>query len=135
VEALRPRPPDLVWVLSASGLKAAFIQADPHYTLHQWHLVTGLIVAKEAAVPIAVAVWLVLAWGNSRGRDWARVSFLAYFALATLALLADAGQHVARYDPASLAVTAAIWVVGLVSAVLIFSPKSGPYYRPAPASA
>jgi hypothetical protein len=61
----------------------------------------------------------------------ARVAFGAFFAFFTLALLADVGQHLARYDPAVLAVATAIWLVGLASTVLIFIPKSGPYYRAA----
>ena len=125
----------VTFVLTTGSLKANFVRANPHYTPHLWHVMTGLIVAKEIAIPVAFAVWLILAWGDSRGRDWARVAFIALFGLDTLAVVAAVGQREAWYDPATLAWSVTVWLVALTSMVLIFSPGSGPYYRPEPVRA
>jgi hypothetical protein len=125
----------VTFVLTTGSLKASFVRAYPDYTPHLWHVMTALIVAKEIAIPVAFAVWLILAWGNSRGRDWARVAFIALFGLDTLAVVAAVGQREAWYDPANLALSVTVWFIALTSMVLIFSRKSGPYYRHEPVRA
>ena len=51
------------------------------------------------------------------------------------ALLAAVGQREASFDPASLALSVTVWLIALTSMMLIFSPRSGPYYRPEPVRA
>jgi hypothetical protein len=120
-------------VVTTRSVRAALTQRYPGFTAAQWHGVVDMLVAREAAVAVAIAVWLFLAWANGRGHDWARVGFLSYFALATVAMIAAVAQNAAVYARADLIVGAAIWLVGLAVMVLIFNKESGPYYQPEPA--
>ena len=74
-----------------------------------------------------------MAWANSRGYDWARLVFTAFFALTTLSLIGALADHAAAYARADLIAGTVLWLVALAAAVLIFSKKSNPYYRREPA--
>ena len=85
-----------------------------------------------AAAPIAIGLWLWLAWANGRGQDWARMISGACFGLLTLGVLGNLAQDAATYAPADMIAAAIVWALGLVSVVLIFTPAAGRYYRPQP---
>ena len=91
----------------------------------QVHLVAGLVVG-----PLAVGMWLWLAWANGRGQDWARLVSMASFALVTLSLLNALAQQAATTAPASTIAAAVVWFLGLASLALIFTPAASRYYRP-----
>jgi hypothetical protein len=86
-----------------------------------------------AAGPVAVGIWLWLAWANGRGEDWARLLSAACFGLLTLNIVDLLSQHAATYAPAYIIAAAVVWAIGLASVVLIFTPAAGRYYRPQPA--
>jgi uncharacterized membrane protein len=87
-------------------------------------------VADLAGGPVAIGLWLWLAWANGKGEDWARMLSGACFGLLTLTVLGALAQHAATYAPASLIAAAVLWVIGLASVLLIFTPAAGRYYRP-----
>jgi hypothetical protein len=87
-------------------------------------------VVELAVAPVAIGMWLWLAWANGRGEDWARMISAACFGLLTLAVLGSLSQDAPRYAPASMIAAAVVWTIGLVSVVLIFTPAAGRYYRP-----
>jgi hypothetical protein len=91
-------------------------------TLHQ--------VVELAAAPVAIGLWLWLAWANGKGQDWARMLSAASFGLLTLAVLGSLAEHAVSYAPASMIAAAVVWAIGLASVVLIFTPAAGRYYRP-----
>jgi hypothetical protein len=90
-------------------------------------------VLVSASAPVAIAIWLWLAWANGRGEDWARLLSAATFGLLSLAILGNLSEHAATYAPANMIAAAIVWAIGLVSVVLIFTPQAWPYYRPQPA--
>ena len=120
----------IIVVVTASSVQAAIMHRHPGVTAAQWHAVLAQLVLVEVAAPLFVGLWLWLAWANGRGHDWARVAFMAFFALLTLGLLTKLGEGAAAYAPADLIANAILWLVGLAVMVLIFSKQSGPYYRP-----
>jgi hypothetical protein len=83
-----------------------------------------------AGAPLAIGLWLWLAWANGKGEDWARMLSAACFGLLTLSMLSALSQHVAAYAPATMIAAAAVWAIGLASVVLIFTPAAFRYYRP-----
>jgi hypothetical protein len=120
----------LVTVLVTSGavraaVAARYPAAEDSVTVHQVTMLVG--------APVAIGMWLWLAWANGRGEDWARMVSGACFGLLTLAVLAQLSQHAATYAPAGMIAAAIVWAIGLVSVVLIFTPAAGRYYRPQPA--
>jgi hypothetical protein len=88
--------------------------------------------AVLAGAPVAIGMWLWLAWANGRGEDWARIVSGACFGLLTLSVLGALSEHAASDAPASMIAAAVVWAIGLVSVVLIFTPAAGRYYRPQP---
>ena len=56
---------------------------------------------------------------------------MAFFAFVTVSILIALGEGAAVYAPADLIAAAILWLVGLAAMMLIFSPRAGPYYRPA----
>ena len=85
-----------------------------------------------ALAPVAIGLWLWLAWANGKGRDWARMVSLACFGLITLSVMGALAQQSGTFAPADLMAGAVEWVIGLASVVLIFTPKASQYYQPEP---
>ena len=83
--------------------------------------------------PVAIGMWLWLAWANGRGQDWARPLSAACFGLISLSVIAGLAQGAAVFAPATMIAGAVVWTLGLSSVVLIFTPAAGRYYRPQPA--
>jgi hypothetical protein len=105
-----------------AAVAARYPTAAYSATVHQ---VLVLVLA-----PIAIGMWLWLAWANGRGEDWARLLSAASFGLFSLVMLGNLSQHAASYAPASMIAAAIVWALGLVSVALIFTPQAWRYYRP-----
>jgi hypothetical protein len=109
-------------------VKAALAK-EPGLTVAQWHAALGLLTFKEVSAALAVGLWLLMAWAISQGRDVARFTFSAFFALITLVMLIALAQHGAAYAPADMIAGAAIWLIALITMVLIFTRPANTYYR------
>ena len=114
--------------VTASAVRAAvaarYPAAVPAATVHE--------VLVLACAPVAIGLWLWLAWANGQGQDWARMISAACFGLLSLVMLGNLSQHAATYAPANMIAAAIVWAIGLVSVVLIFTPAAWRYYRPQP---
>ena len=87
-------------------------------------------VGVMAGAPLAIALWLWMAWANGKGQDWARMLSAACFGLLTFSWLGALAQHTAADAPATTIAAAVVWAIGLASVVLIFTPAACRYYRP-----
>jgi len=101
--------------------------------LAAWHIAATHISVDKVAAPIAIAVWLFLAWANGRGYDWARYLFASFFGLITLGLLQALAGGAALLAPADMATGGLAWFIALAATVLVFNRRSNPYYKPVPA--
>jgi hypothetical protein len=121
-------------VVSAGAVQAAIVQRYPAFTAAQWHaVVVAHLIPDEVAAPLAVGLWLWMAWANGRGHAWARVVFTAFFGLSTLGLLVALAQDAAVYATADLIAGVLLWLVQGATLALIFSRRSDPHYgRKAP---
>ena len=117
----------LITVIASLGSVRAAVAA--HDTAAA-HAVMVHQIFDMAAIPVAVGIWLWLAWANGKGEDWARLLSVACFGLLTLAVLGMMSLHAATYAPAGLIAAATVWVIGLASVALIFTPAACRYYRP-----
>jgi hypothetical protein len=121
----------LITIATTNGdVRSAIESRHPDFTAAKWQLVHEWLVAKQVAVAVAIGVWLILAWASGRGRDWARISFVVFFALVTLSLLSSLSQGAAIYASADLAAGTVIWLVQVAVLVLIFNSESTRFYRP-----
>jgi len=113
-------------VVTSGAVRAAVAARYPAAA----HGVMVHLAIDMAAAPLAIGMWLWLAWANGKGDDWARMISAACFGLVTLSVLAALAQDAAIFAPADLTGAAVVWAIGLVSVVLIFTPAAGRYYRP-----
>ena len=124
----------LVTVIVTEGsVRSAILARYPGLTAAQWHaVVLAHLLPDELFAPIAVALWLWLAWAHSKGHYWARVVFSVLFGLTTLGLLSALSESAATYAPADLLAGVAKWLLQAVVLLLIFSKRSAPFYQPNP---
>ena len=115
------------------GVRSAAV-LDVNFTGGRWHIfMLTVIVPALASAPIVAGVWLWLAWATARGYGWARPAFGVFFGLVTtgwlIVLAMGGGRDATSYTGADLLATTALWLVGLVAMVLIFTEKASPYYH------
>ncbi len=115
----------ITYVATAGHVRSAMAQRDPA----QWHALLIHLTAIETAAPLAMVLWLWMAWANGRGYNWARAVFTLFFYLTTASLLFVLGQGAAAYAPAELAATAALWLYELAVLVLICTKASSRHYH------
>jgi hypothetical protein len=116
----------IVTVLSFHAIERAIRNASSTLTAHQVH--NDAIVAVTIAVVeslIAIGLWLLMAWGNKNGQNWARITATVLFGLNTLFLLIS---FVRATVSASLAFSVLVWLVGLGAIVLLWRKESSQYF-------
>ena len=116
----------LITVIVTMGSVRAAVAARDTAAAHA--VMVHQIIAMAGA-PVAVGIWLWLAWANGKGEDWARLLSAACFGLLTLSVLGMMSLHTATYAPAAMIAAATVWTIGLASVALIFTPAAGRYYR------
>jgi DNA-binding transcriptional regulator YdaS (Cro superfamily) len=120
----------MITVIATWGNVRTAVAARDAATLQAVHLHQ---VTDIALAPVAIGMWLWLAWANGRGQDWARPLSAACFGLISFSLIAALAQDAAAFAPAVMIAAAIVWALGLSSVVLILTPAAGRYYRPQPA--
>lgn len=120
-------------LVTLGGIRSAAVH-DVDFTGGRWHIfVLSVIVPGLVSAPIVAGVWLWLAWATGRGYHWARPAFLALFGALTIVLVygasAGGGGDAWPVTWPDVLATTALWVVGLVALLLLFSP----YYQHEPA--
>jgi hypothetical protein len=119
----------MITVISTLGSVRATAAARDVAALQEVHLHQVSVIGLA---PVAIGMWLWLAWANGRGQDWARPLSAACFALISLSVLAALARGTAALAPATMIAAAVVWTLGLSSVVLIFTPAACRYYRPQP---
>jgi hypothetical protein len=120
----------IAMVVTIGSVKSAVMALDPAPTAAQWHGVLVEVAIREWTMPLAIAVWLWLAWANGRGHNWARLAFGAWFILCGLMWLSALAQGVALVAPVIFAVGTVQCLIAAAATVLLFSRRSSLYYQP-----
>ena len=128
----------IITLVTVGSLKAAIAARHPGYTAAQLHAaeIAGVAGAVIGGL-IEIGLWLWMAWANGRGRGWARVVSAVFFGINTLTLIILPFLPADRLPPsaggvrsaATLIIAPLLWLVGLGVIVLIFSKRSGPFYK------
>jgi hypothetical protein len=116
----------IVTVLSFHAIERVIRNATSTLTAQQVH--NDAIVAVTIAVVeslIAIGLWLLMAWGNKNGQNWARITATVLFGLNTLFLLLS---FVRATVSASLAFSVLVWLVGLGAIVMLWRKESSQYF-------
>jgi len=121
----------LVTVLATWGsMRSAAVHHYPQYAAQVTRMVNDDVTGDMAVLPVVVAIWLLVAWGNGRGNQWARLAAITLATLYTLVLGTEVSQGVAAVAPAALIVSGAAWALGVAAVAFILQPRSWPYYAP-----
>jgi hypothetical protein len=123
----------LTMVVTTGSVRSAVLHRYPAFTAAQWHGVLSELAIKEIGALVCIGVWLWLAWANSRGHDWARMVFGAFYGLLCLSMLVALSQGAPVYAPADFAVGVVEWLIATAALVLIYRRPACAYYRPEPA--
>jgi len=124
----------LITVLVTWGsMRSAAAHHYPQYAAQVTRIVNDDVIGDMVILPILVATWLLVAWGNGRGNQWARLAAISLATLYTLVLGAELSEGVATVAPAALVVSCATWALGVAAVVFILKSRSWPYYEHASA--
>jgi hypothetical protein len=123
----------ITMVVTTGSIHSAVLHQYPAFTAAQWHGVLVELAIKEIGALACIGVWLWLAWANSRGHDWARIVFGAFYGLICLSMLVALSQGAPVYAPAAFGVGLVEWFIATAALVLIFCRPACLYYRPQPA--
>ena len=116
----------IVSVLSFHAIERVIRNASSTLTAQQVH--NDAIVAVTIAVVeslIAIGLWLLMAWGNNKGLNWARIVATVLFGLNTLFLLLS---FVRATVSASLAFSVLVWLIGLGAIIRLWRTESSQYF-------
>jgi hypothetical protein len=116
-------------IVTAGAVRAAVTARDPAAA----QAVTAHSIVEMVLMPVAIGMWLWLAWANGRGEDWARMLSASCFGLTTMGLVGTFAEGAAPFAAADMITAGVVWAIGLVSVALIFTPQAWRYYRPQPA--
>jgi hypothetical protein len=101
-------------------------QGKTPLTAAQIHTLQNAYIAIIVVVLIiSIALWVLMAWANGRGRPWARITATVLFALNTIFLLLGLSKA-----GASTAFSGVGWLIGLVAIVLLWQRASSAYFKP-----
>jgi hypothetical protein len=109
-----------------ASVRQDILQRDPAH----WPAVLAQIIIDAVAAPLGMALWLFLAWGISRGQDWARLVSGALFCLLTSKLIVALAGHATAYARADLIAGGVLWVLALAVLALIFTRPATRYFQP-----
>ena len=124
-------------LMTLPGVRSAAVQ-DVDFTGGRWHIfMLTVVVPALASTPIVAGVWLWLAWAIGRGYARARFALKVFFSLLTAGWLIElamgGGRGATPVTWPDLLATTALWLVGLVALLLVFSQAASPYYQQEPA--
>jgi hypothetical protein len=119
-----------VEVLTVNSTKTAIEKHSPAMTASQVSSTQHVLIASFIVGGVIAAVlWIVLARACRRGRNWARITGTALFALAT----ADTIGGLATPLAAAVKVWGLlVWLTALAAVVLLWRRESSAYFRQAP---
>jgi hypothetical protein len=119
-------------VVTTRSVHSAVLRSYPALTAAQWHGVALELTVKEWTAPLAVGLWLWLAWANGRGNNWARPVFAAFYGVMCLVTLYCLSQGAPVYAPADFAVGLVELLIATVALTLLLRSQASRHYRPAP---
>jgi hypothetical protein len=95
-------------------------------TTSQIHdLASAYVVIIVVVLVISIALWLLMAWANGKGRPWARITASVLFGLNTIFLILG----VSRAGTSTL-FTGLGWLIGLAAIVFLWRRESSAYFKP-----
>jgi heme A synthase len=113
----------------SSTLKPAIRKQYPHWTASQVNRAfNGLVAILVVEAAIGIGLWLLMAWANKQGKNWARTAATILFALDTISALL--GFSTEPKTLVGLLFPLLTWLIGLGAVVLLWRKENNDFYRP-----
>ena len=117
----------IISLADIGGTKTAIRKARPSWTATQVNQFDRfLIVTAIVSGLVAITLWLLLAWANNQGKNWARILGTVLFGLATLDMI---GVFSEPQNALGLVFPVLTWVVGLGAVWLLWRPESSAFFK------
>ena len=114
-------------LIDHAAAKAALRKEFPQYTASQLnHAFLGYLVLGIVSAGLGIGLWLLMAWANKQGKNWARITSTVLFALSTLSLFS-----VLRGPRTVIALLFPVltWLVGAGAIWLLWRPESSAFFK------
>ena len=120
----------VIEIVTAGATKTAIERRSRHLTASQLNFTEhALIIGFVVSGLVAVAAWLILARACRRGRNWARLTGTALFALSTIDAIVGARASLAVAVRAWWPV---IWLAGLIAVIFLWQRPATAYFSRQP---
>lgn len=147
-EPPRPQPPQTIRTAALfmyagalfsvlSGIVTVFSyravrHSHPHLNLRQVHALSSAEGITIVYTVVVIGMWLLLAWACQQGRNWARITGSALFAVDTvlvaLNLIVRANAGVIGQIGFGLVPVLLVWLAGLGAVIMLWRPESGAFF-------
>jgi len=101
------------------------METKANYTPQQAH---QLVVAAIVEALVTLGLWLLMAWANRGGQNWARITATVLFVANTVGLLL---AFLRGADAINLVFAVVVWLIGLGAIVLLWRKESSQYFATA----
>jgi hypothetical protein len=120
----------VVIILAAGISKSAIHSAAPKLTTSQINSVhTALIASVILTGVIGTGLWVLNAWGSSRGANWARIVGTVFFGINTLSVFVG----LARQEPVLDRLYPFLpWLIGLGAVYFLWQRESSEFFSRKP---
>jgi hypothetical protein len=118
----------ILGLTTLGNLKHTIKTQHPHYTASQVNTAADSSIALIVIVGlIGIGLWVWMAWANKRGKNWARITGTALFALYTLDMIL--GLSVQSAAAVSLVVGFVLWLIGLGTVIMLWRRESSEFFK------
>lgn len=118
----------VLW-LTEGSIRAAVSHQYPMLTAAQVGELNTVFTVDLAVGAAVVPLWLLMAWGNSKGSQLARLAAIVCFAFSTAGMITDLVTGSPQFAPAAFTGAGVVWLIGLAAIVNLLRKQSMAYYE------
>ena len=124
----------VLFLINSSTWKSSIRKQYPHWTASQVNRAfNGLIAILIVEAAVGIGLWLLMAWANKQGKNWARNTATVLFALDTISALL--GFSTEPKTLLGLLFPLLTWLIGLGAVFLLWRKENNGFFRPPSATA
>jgi hypothetical protein len=114
-------------LVAVGSLRANIIARDHGLTSSQIHAAEVIAITFAVIIGLlGIALWLLMAWANKRGRNWARIVASVLFGLDTVLLLVSLAQP---HAVEGLLLAVLTWLAGLGAIFFLWQRSSSDFFQ------
>jgi hypothetical protein len=117
----------VLFLVFSSALKPSIRRQYPHWTASQVNRAfDGFLAVSIIEAVIGIGLWLLMAWANNQGKNWARITATILFAIDTLLTLVTFSKG--PQTPVGLVLPSLTWLIGAGAIWLLWRKENNDFY-------